>query len=147
MKFFLITLISGISLLLSCGSSRPCKDDPKSWIQNTIDIEATINKYNPDNALQIDTAYIEGNQLIAKVIGYNCEDNGTFKCIGDPAIMKSEPPKRMLQIEQSIRTNCSQSTSYWVKIDITELAVTEETGSEITLLLRNYSTPLKYIYQ
>lgn len=111
-----------------------------------INIEAKINKLIPDSyVLDIDTAYIIGNNLYIMADVPACS-NVDFEFVGSPAIMKSLPPKRGCQLRFITENECTVKEKASIIVDITELAVTEEHGSEIVLLLEKYN-PLKYTYE
>ena len=61
--------------------------------------------------------------------------------------MKSLPPKRTVAlIHNSNGDSCRELISETIKFDIRALAVTETSGSEITLLLEGYKEPIQYVY-
>jgi hypothetical protein len=108
---------------------------------------ARIGKFPETDPIEIDTAFINGNILYLSVhYSGGCKYH-RFEFIGNPAIMKSMPPKRSAKlIHMDDNDDCESIVNEQIEVDIRELSVTETTGSEIILLLENYQYPIHYIY-
>lgn len=115
-------------------------------------IIARIGKFpdspNPTSApITIDSAFISGNTLHLKTTYFGGCKYHRFEFVGNPAIMKSNPPKRTaMLIHYDDEDICGEKINEEIEIDIRALSITETRGSEIILLIEGYSTPISYIY-
>ena len=112
-----------------------------------ISIIARIGKFPESSPITIDSANIEGNTLHLKVhYSGGCVPH-LFEFIGDPAIVKTNPPKRTVKLIHLQEIDiCSDEINEQIDVDIRELSVTETSGSEIILLIEGYPSPIHYIY-
>jgi len=141
MKLFSILAVS--ALLFACNNTKEVLDiEPigvkKAKIGDVMQESAqtTISGVRLDgNILSLDVEYSGGCQ------------NHSFEFVGSPAIMKSMPAKRSVKlVHDSNGETCRELLSETIKFDISTLAVTETSGSEIILLLDGVKDPIKYVY-
>lgn len=139
----LLSILAVSALLFACNNTREVLDvDP-------INVKkAQIGDVEQESAqTTIASVTLEGNILSLDVeYSGGCKDH-SFELIGNGAIMKSLPPKRVVKlIHNSNDDTCRELVSETIKFDIRALAVTETTGSEITLLLDGVKEPISYVY-
>ena len=141
MKLFSILAVS--ALLFACNNTKEVLDvDP-------INVKkAQIGDVTQESAqTTISSVKLEGN-ILSLDIEYSggCKDH-SFEFVGSAAIMKSLPPKRAVKlVHNSNGDTCRELISETIKFDIRALAVTETTGSEITLLLDGVKESISYVY-
>lgn len=99
------------------------------------------------DACTITSARIEGNTLWIDVEYSGGCGWHKFELIGSAGIMKSLPPQRSIKL---VHDNDDDMCEGWVKqtieADITNLAASQTSGSEIVLILDGYNEKLKYTY-
>jgi hypothetical protein len=139
----LLSILAMATLLFACNNTKEVLDvDP-------IDVKkAQIGDIPQASAVTtITSVKLEGNILSLDVeYSGGCEDH-SFEFVGSAAIMKSLPPKRVVQlVHNSNGDSCRELISETIKFDISALAVTETSGSEIILLLDGVKEPIKYVY-
>lgn len=116
--------------------------------QRPYRVDARIGKFPESDPIEIISSEIAGNTLFLEVNYSGGCALHEFDFIGDPAIMKSNPPKRNVMLEHKANNDsCEELVAQKIEVDLTELAITETPGSEIILLLKGYKSPLKYIYE
>ena len=157
MKAFIIILTS--LLVISCATDKNYQIEESSETvteeaanqdkpQRPYRTEARIGKVSKSDPVEIFSAEINGNTLFLEVSYTGGCGLHEFELIGDPAIMKSNPPKRSVVLTHNANNDsCESLVNQKIEVDITELAVTETSGSEIILLLAGHDSPLKYIYE
>ena len=141
MKLFSILAVS--ALLFACNNTKEVLAiDP-------IDVKnAQIGDVMQESAQTTITGVkLEGNILTLNVeYSGGCQDH-SFEFVGSAAIMKSLPPKRSVKlVHNSNGDTCRELVTETIKFDISTLAVTETSGSEITLLLDGVKDPISYVY-
>lgn len=95
-----------------------------------------LDAYFADNHLMIDIKYTGG-------CGWH-----KYEFVGSPAVMKSNPPQRMVKlIHDDGDDNCESEVIQTIRVDVRPLTMTATVGSEIILILDGYKEKLKYIYQ
>lgn len=97
------------------------------------------------NSYQIESAKIEGNILYLTVTYPGGCDAHKFRCIGSPAIAKSNPPRRSIKlIHNANNESCESLVTRNIEVDIIPFAASAEGPSEIILDLEGLSHPLKF---
>ncbi|MDG1332726.1 MAG: hypothetical protein P8P74_10370 [Crocinitomicaceae bacterium] len=139
----LLSILAVSALLFACNNTREVLDvDPinvkKALIGDVTQLsdQTTITGVSLEgNILSLDIEYSGG-----------CQDH-SFEFVGSAAIMKSLPPKRVVKLVHIANSDtCRELISETIKFDIRALAVTETTGSEITLMLDGVKEPISYVY-
>lgn len=105
-----------------------------------------------NSGIKTDTYYInsvriEGNLLLMDIeYSGGCAEH-KFEFIGSPAISKSLPPQRHVKLMHDNGDDmCESMVNRSIEIDISELASSQTSGSEIILNLEGHDAPLKYIF-
>lgn len=113
-----------------------------------IQIKAQIGDAKEKDPVRINDVSIEGNTLfIAIQYTGGCKKH-SFELIGDESIMKSLPPKRNITlVHDANEDSCEGLIKDMIEADISELAATAYSGSEIILILKGYKEEIKYIYK
>ena len=152
-----IIILSALFLFISCKSEEVVVVETEvieeqvveeSKPQRPYQVEARIGKFSKGDPVRINKAEIKGNTLFLEVSYSGGCGLHEFDFIGDPAIMKSLPPKRNVMLHHNANSDqCEEYVSQNIEVDITELSVTETAGSEIILILDGYKEPLTYIYE
>lgn len=156
-KIFYILLILNLFLSISScklskestssdsGSEEAISNDEKP--KKPISIVARIGKFPESSPVIIDSVNIEDNTLHLKVHYTGGCVLHRFEFIGDPAIVKTNPPKRTVKLIHLHEIDiCSDEINEQIDVDIRELSITETSGSEIILLIEGYPSPIHYIY-
>ncbi len=148
---FSLILVAG---LVACGACK-IKGDGSGQTIETKKMqkgEPAILGYSKIAAdslqpLTIDSAYVDGNNLIVTVqYGGGCEKHD-FKLEGQTAISKSLPPIRSIRIVHTGKQDlCKALIIKKLQFDLTELAYTKEEGSQIKFNLEGYKEQLMYTY-
>ena len=116
--------------------------------QRPYSVVARIGKFSESDEINIQSAEIEGNILTLQVSYTGGCAAHTFDFIGSAALMKSLPPKRSVKLVHSNGNDqCESIVNSIVQVDLSELAYTKETGSEVVLMLEGFNSPLTYIFQ
>lgn len=143
--FFLI-LLSGCGAFMK--NSQIVDSTTTEINDQEVRLKASISKIpETSDPFTIINAKINGNDLQLEVqYGGGCKDH-SFDCIGDEAIMKSNPPKRIVKlVHKNNMDECKALITKKIVIDIRSLAVTENKGSEIVLLLQGWEGELRYVF-
>ncbi len=148
MKSFVILLTVG--LFFSCGTKKIAGDGPGQTL-NTKPMTASSTlgvfpeKNDPTN---IQSAKIEGNNLILEVsYGGGCEEHD-FSLVGSQMISKSLPPIRAIKlIHDAHEDKCKALIMKTLTFDISNLAYKQEKGSEIMLKIEGLKENLKYTFE
>ncbi len=149
MKKIALALI-GITLL-SCGTKKEAKEalnDKKAPIESTITAKVKVGEFVKENdPLTIDTAYTVGNMLYIDVTyGGGCADH-EFELIGSPAIAKSYPAQRAIQlVHHSNNDRCKALVKKTVVADVSELTDNQNEGNVIMYNLDGYKPKIEHVY-
>jgi len=141
MKLFSILAVS--ALLFACNNTKEVL---------TIDPIDVKKAQIGDVMQESDQTTITGVKLEGNVLTLNVEYSGgcqdhSFEFVGSAAIMKSLPPKRSVKLVHNANGDtCRELVTETIKFDISTLAVTETSGSEIILLLDGVKDPISYVY-
>lgn len=126
---------------MACGNS-------KNAAESTATPKAVLGEidFNAPTA-QINSVRIEGNLMFLDVsYSGGCEEQG-FSLVGSNMIMKSLPPKRGIRLQRDPKGDvCRELVSKSLVFDISDLAYTQEVGSEIILMLEGYREDIKYTF-
>lgn len=128
--------------LTSCGNSKNNASKMKSDSEIS---KATIGDINQESdPVEINSVSIDGNIMTINVsFSGGCEDH-KFNLVGSAAVMKSLPAKRPVAlIHGSNEDNCEAYLSKNIQFDISELAISQQNGSEIYLIIGEK----EYLYQ
>lgn len=149
----ILLYITSIILLSGCaifkGDSTANENTDKENINQDLKLTATIGKIPSEtDSYTVLNAEVKANTLELEIqYGGGCKDH-IFECIGDEAIMKSNPPKRMVKlIHENNQDECKALITKKISIDIRSLSITETKGSEIILLLHGWDGELRYIFE
>lgn len=153
MKNILLFIIAIGFVLTACKSGKNCLDNktlPEEVAvvkpQRNYSVEATLGKFPESDPIDIDSLWLDGNTLFLNVSYTGGCALHKFEFVGDLAIMKSLPPQRNVKlIHYNGADSCESIVKQTLEIDITDLAITEATGSEIVLLLNKHR--INYIFE
>jgi len=138
-------------LLLAAVGCKTQKNLKKSQIDpNTKTmLTATLGKINaPSDAVTIKSVRVEGNKLFLVVQYSGGCDKHTFQCIGSPAIAKSLPPIRAVQLVHTANGDaCKKLIEQTLEIDISALAYKQEAESKIFLNLEGWAERIAYTFE
>lgn len=124
------------------------QEEPSDKPQAPYRLKAQIGDVSQrSDHYSITSARIEGNTLWIDVeYSGGCAWH-TFELIGSAAVMKSLPPQRSIKL---IHNNDEDMCEAWVKqtiqADISELAASQTSGSEIVLILDGYNEKLNFTF-
>lgn len=152
---FIITLIlfscvtgKGIEGTLDSQGDQSPSDTLEVTLMPDYLVKATIGDYQESDPIYINSAEIKGNTLTLEVsYSGGCTEH-SFEFIGSPVVMKSQPPKRTVKlVHHSQDDTCEEHISQQIVIDLKDIAYSQESGSEIILLLSGYKGELHFIYE
>lgn len=158
MKAFFPLLIGAV--LLSCKTEELASDSGSnssnaptvSNEQNQPSYDSTfvaelgeLTESDPINI--IEAAMIGENIKITVEYSGGCQPH-EFKLVGNPVVMKSLPPKRVIKlIHNANGDNCRMLIRKTFLIDATNLSSSDASGTETVLILEAYKGDLKLIKQ
>lgn len=160
MKLFIP--ISILVLALSCKTEELATGgEHESSNQNEANMESSgdqsgydstfvagLGELGTSDPVNIVEAKMIGNDLILTVeYSGGCQPH-SFELIGNPVVMKSLPPKRVVKlIHHSNDDNCRMLIRKIFKIDVKNLSASDRVGNETILILEGYKGNLQYIKQ
>ena len=115
--------------------------------QRNVMLKSRIGEFIESDPLTIDSLRLEGNTLFMTVTySGGCAEH-KFQVIGSPAVMKSLPPKRSVQIAHDANgDSCRGMVTRILEIDLTNIAYNPTPGSEIILLFKGSDKSINYIF-
>lgn len=156
MKYFLLLSLS--ITLLACGTGKDVVEetnpteqpaDPQDGKpQKNAMVESSIGEFEESDPLEIDSLYVEGNKLFMFVhYGGGCREH-QFKMIGSPVVMKTLPPKRVVQLVHDNEDDaCKSIVNRVLEVDLKNLALDQTPGSTIVLLLKGWKEEITFTYE
>lgn len=128
------------------ANENPPADNSKP--QRNALVKSTLGSFEESDPLNIDSLRVSGNTLFMYVnYGGGCKEH-QFKVIGSTVVMKSLPPKRMIQLVHDNEDDpCKSIVSRVLEVDLRNLAYDATPGSEIILLLKGSENEIHYIYE
>jgi hypothetical protein len=144
-----IVILLAVGLFFSCGAKKIAGDGTGQTLKSkSMTAGSTIGEFPEKNDLtNIQSAKIEGNNLILEVsYGGGCEEHD-FSLLGSPMISKSLPPMRVVKLVHNAHEDkCKALIMKTLTFDISNLAYKQEVGSEIFLKLDGVADNLKYTF-
>ena len=161
MKLLMTILVSAI--LISCGNSKEIvKEEIKTTIEDVeitdnneypkperpVKIKAKIGDFTDSDPIEIKSVKIIGNIMYMQVsFSGGCAEHG-FELIGSPVVMKSLPPKRTIRLIHNNNDDaCRSIVNKSLEIDLTDIAYSQTSGSELMLMLKGWKEQILYTYQ
>lgn len=152
MKYLFIIVLS-FGLFTACGTKKNGQNETmKEEINTSKEVKqvqkAIIGEVTEEAPMtRIKSAEIEDGILHLKVsYSGGCEEQ-YFDLVGNGMIMKSLPPKRMVELVRSGGDHCRELVSKELFFDLKELAHEKSDGAKIILLLKGYEEELTYVYR
>jgi hypothetical protein len=139
----LLSIFAVCALLFACGNT-----DKIPTVKDSETVKAQLGDTTIDSdAITILGTSLEGNILSIEVeYSGGCEKHW-FDLIGSFAIIKTLPAKRTVKlIHNASNDACRQLITQTLKFDVSALAITETSGSEIILLLEGQKGEISYVY-
>ena len=149
----LLSILLGSIILLSCGTTKNHETTEETTTVNTkpernIMIKAEIGQFTESEPFNITDVKLEGNTLFVYVDFIGGCGVHNFKAIGNIAIMKSMPPKRSFKIIHEVpREICEEKVNKVLEIDISDLAESKTSGSQIFLILDGWDKEINYTFE
>jgi len=133
---------------VTISTNTEVTQDSNTKPQKPERIKATLgNPAQKTDSYTIISAKIEGAFLFMTVEYSGGCARHVFECIGSHAIAKSLPPQRAVRLmHDNGDDSCESLVRRDIEIDISELAYTQTSGSEIILNLDGYDKPLKFVF-
>ena len=141
----------GLIALMGCKTKQHA-DSNNSTVtedENTIEMKAKIGSTDSSTAYcAIEKVSVNENTLYIDVSYSGGCNTHTFRLLGSPAISKSLPPIRSIQLfHNNNGDNCKAIIHKTLAVDITELAYKKETGSVIYLSLDGWKERITYTFK
>lgn len=144
-----IVILLAVGLFFSCGTKKIAGDGTGQTLKTKpMTASSTVGAFPDKNdQTNIQSAKIEGNNLILEVsYGGGCEEHD-FSLVGSEMISKSLPPIRAVKLIHNARQDkCKALIMKTLTFDISNLAYKQEVGSEIFLKIEGVSENLKYTF-
>lgn len=153
-----IVIPSLLLLLVACGTKKNATQEPMieevqenagQKPQRNAMVESIIGSFEENSdPLEIDSMRVEGNKLFLFVhYGGGCREH-QFKMIGSPMVMKTYPPKRMVQLVHDNEDDpCESIVNRVLEADLRNLAYEQQPGSTIMLQLSGTDDVITYTYE
>jgi hypothetical protein len=151
-------LFAGTIYLSSCSPKTGPESTAKRTTQLTKSetedmatndkLKAVLGDLSAESAATtITDVKVEGNTLFVSIsYGGGCQEH-FFKLVGAQATSRSYPASRAVKlIHTGKQDNCKALLMKTLEIDISDLALLKESGSEIELVLEGWSEPILYKY-
>lgn len=134
--------------LLACKTKKNAMADEFSISEQEMKITAEIGSTKEvSDPFEIKSCEIKGNTMLMTITYRGGCDNHLFKVLGNPAIMKSLPPIRSVQVFHKDKGDeCNDIITKDLIIDIHELAYIQEEGSVIYLTVDGWEDRLTYTF-
>lgn len=142
-------------VLISCGTKKNDKSVDKTETPLEMERDKVIvasvktGEFAKENdPFTIDTAYMEGNKLIVKAhFGGGCADHN-FELIGSPAIAKSYPAIRAIQlVHHSNQDRCKAILRKTIEADVATLTDSQREGHVIYYQLEGYKPRIEHTFK
>ena len=136
-----------VEITTNASSNEAGNTDTKP--QRPYDVKATIGDLTQKSDFYtIKSANIEGNNLLLEIEYSGGCARHDFKFVGSPALSKSLPPQRTVRlIHKDGGDECESIVYRTIRVDISELAVTQTPGSQVILKLEEYPEDLPYMFE
>lgn len=146
MKLLSIILVS--IALVGCGTTKNNETTDVTKPERNYMMKAKIGEFGESAPFEIHDVRVEGNLMFVNITFEGGCGVHKFKMIGSPMTMKSMPAKRSVQISREIeREECKDTVKKILEIDISELADSQTSGSEIYLLLDGWDKEIHYTFE
>lgn len=140
----LLLSIAMFGFLFACNNSKEMTKSNTS--QEPLKAELGDVTVDSD-PVTVDSIGIDGNIMTIKVTYSGGCKKHWFDLVGSFSVMKSLPPKRTIKLVHIDKEdNCRKVVNETLKFDISELAATKKSGSEIRLVMDGYKGDISYVY-
>lgn len=147
-----ILFIFACLLFVNCASTKAVKTTESTTPSETNDLivaKAKVGEFAKVNdPLKIENVTMQGNLMLIEVTyGGGCKDHN-FELIGSPAIAKSFPPQRGIQlVHKSNNDMCRALIKKTISIDVTDLIDNKQEGAQIYYNLEGYEGRILHTYK
>jgi hypothetical protein len=145
-----LVILLSVGLIFSCGTKKNAEEETNETLNlKPMQLTSSIGSFPEKNdQTTINSAKIEGNNLILEVsYGGGCEEHD-FSLVGSQMISKSLPPIRAVKlIHDAHEDKCKAFIMKTLTFDISNMAYKQERGSEIMLKIEGVEEKLKYTFE